>query len=289
MNFKIGIGMRYIKTALAVVLCIVISRGLGFDYPFFAAIAAVISMENTVTNSFLTGKNRVMGTLIGAGVGVVFAWVQPQNALLCGLGIILIIFICNVMQWSTSISIATIVFLAIMLNLDGSTPLIYGVNRIEDTLLGIAVALLVNYLIFPYDIAKQLIDGEERLREKIISAIDTKFVRGEIVDLDDLLLEITKLEAHYELHINEFRIGKRDHSQVEAIKDKLVVYRDFYAHLKMLVRLGGEPCLEPGNVLRLNALGYVQTHEGCRVEDDLNTVFNYHVGRILDDLEWVCS
>jgi len=284
---KLTIGMRYIKTAVAVTLCILISRALNSEYPFFAAIAAVISMENTVTSSFITGKNRMMGTVVGAAIGLIFVLIRPENALMCGLGVIVIILVCNRMQWLNSISIATIVFLAIMLNLDGQDPLLYSVNRIADTLLGITVALVVNYLLFPYDIARHLVEGEQVLKAKALQIIRNRFCLNTAADLDDLLQEIIRMEAQNDLYTREFRIGKKEEHQILQIQEKLVVYRDLYAHLKMLVRLDGEPCLDPDNVSRINQLGCEQVPEGCVIEDDLNTVFNYHVGKILDDLQTV--
>lgn len=282
---RLTIGMRYIKTAIAVTLCILISRALNWEYPFFAAIAAVISMESTVTSSFVTGRNRVMGTLVGAGIGLIFAMIRPEDALLCGLGVIVIIFVCNIMGWTNSTSIAAIVFLSVMLNLEGGSPLIYGINRIADTSLGISVALAVNYLIFPYNIAKHLVDWERELNDRVRSLIRQKFCLKEPVTLDDLLQEIIRLEEHYTLHASEFRIGKKEDAHILRIKEKLVVYRDLYAHMKMLMRLNGEPCLNPANVDRINALGYERLPEGCVVADDLNTVYNYHVGKILDKLK----
>ncbi len=284
---KLTIGMRYIKTAIAVTLCILISNALHSEYPFFAAIAAVISMENTVTNSFITGRNRVMGTLVGAGIGLMFALVLPENALMCGLGVMVIIYACNTMKWNNSISIATIVFLAIMMNLNGQNPWVYSLNRIADTLLGIIVALVVNYLFFPYDMGRQLIVGEGALRERVHHAVRQQFCLREAVDMDSLLKAIVRLEGQYELHASEFRIGKKEDPRVLEIQEKLVIHRDLYAHLKMLMRLSGNPCLDPLNVQRINGLGLEQIPEGCVIEDDLNTVYNYHVGKILDDLEAV--
>lgn len=284
---KLTIGMRYIKTAVAVTLCILISRALNSEYPFFAAIAAVISMENTVTSSFITGKNRMMGTLVGAVIGLIFVLIRPENALMCGLGVIVIILVCNRMQWINSISIATIVFLAIMLNLDGQDPLLYSVNRIADTLLGITVALVVNYVLFPYDIAGHMIEGEQALKAKSLQIIRKRFCLHEPTDLDELLQEIIRMEAQNDLYIREFRIARKENPRILDIQENLVVYRDLYAHLKMLGRLDGEPCLDPENTDRINRLGYEQLPEGCVIDDDLNTVFNYHVGKILDDLQTV--
>ncbi len=53
-----SIGMRNIKTALAVTLSILISEFFKLDSPFYAAIAAVISMQNSVTGSYRVGKTE---------------------------------------------------------------------------------------------------------------------------------------------------------------------------------------------------------------------------------------
>ncbi|MDT2191533.1 FUSC family protein [Paenibacillus larvae] len=66
------IGMRNVKTAIAVLLCILILRLFQIESPFYACIAAVITMQNTVEDSYETGINRIIGTLIGAAIGLVF-------------------------------------------------------------------------------------------------------------------------------------------------------------------------------------------------------------------------
>ncbi len=121
--------MRNIKTALAVTISILISEFFKLDSPFYAAIAAVISMQNSVTGSYKAGKNRMLGTITGALIGLTFSSISPNNPFLCGLGIIIIIYICNLLKWDKSISIACIVFTGIMINLTNKTPLYYSIHR----------------------------------------------------------------------------------------------------------------------------------------------------------------
>lgn len=64
MKFKLEkIGMRNIKTAIAVVISILVSKLLKTEYPFYAAIASIISMQSSVEDSFKTGRNRILGTI----------------------------------------------------------------------------------------------------------------------------------------------------------------------------------------------------------------------------------
>lgn len=143
------VGMRNIKTAISVVLSILISKAFKMEYPFYTAIASIISMQSSVEASFKAGRNRILGTLVGAAVGFICALIRPGDALIAGVGIVAVIYVCNLLQWKESASIACVVFCAIMLNLKGGSALLYSLNRILDTFVGIVVAVAVNRLILP--------------------------------------------------------------------------------------------------------------------------------------------
>ncbi|MGF7057391.1 FUSC family protein [Brassicibacter mesophilus] len=138
------IGSRNLKTAISVFICIIVFQLLKRPYPFYACIAAVICMQNSVHNSFVAGKNRMIGTIIGAVVGIMFSIFIGQNAIVTGLGIVLVIYLCNFFNYDGSVSIACVVFLAIMTNLKEGTSYMYAINRVFDTFVGIIVAILVN-------------------------------------------------------------------------------------------------------------------------------------------------
>lgn len=63
-------GMRTLKTALAVLICIGIWRIWNDSMPFFASIAAVITMQNSIENSVKVGIDRVIETTLGIGIAV---------------------------------------------------------------------------------------------------------------------------------------------------------------------------------------------------------------------------
>jgi uncharacterized membrane protein YgaE (UPF0421/DUF939 family) len=115
--------------------------------PFFAGIAAVFTIESRKATPIYAGIMRMLGSLAGASVGIVFAFIRPGNAILCGLGMVVIIFICNIFNWDNTIPIAGVIFLAIMLGTNMKNPLQYSINRILSTFTGIAVAVIVDYLI----------------------------------------------------------------------------------------------------------------------------------------------
>lgn len=102
--------MRNIKTAISVVICIVISNLLNLNNPIFVIIGAIVSMQGSINESYKSGINRILGTVFGAMVGMLFYQISPNNTLLIGLGTILIIHINNKLKWNKSIVITLIVF-----------------------------------------------------------------------------------------------------------------------------------------------------------------------------------
>jgi uncharacterized membrane protein YgaE (UPF0421/DUF939 family) len=143
------IGMRNIKTAIAVVLCIIVLKQFSNNSPFYACIAAVITMQNTVQNSWKAGLSRMIGTLIGALVGVILSSIVFSNPIITGIGIIFVIYITNAVKQNSSISIACIAYLAIMVNIKETTPLNYSIMRTAETFAGILIAMMVNSFVLP--------------------------------------------------------------------------------------------------------------------------------------------
>ncbi len=149
------IGMRNVKTALSVLICIILLRMLGRSFPFYACIASAICLQDTVKNSFKMGSQRMIGTIIGGVVGIALASLEEAfklaafTPILTAIAIVLVIYICTVIKKPGSVSISCIVLLAIMTNLRDTTPILYGLNRMFDTAVGIVIAILVNKYVAP--------------------------------------------------------------------------------------------------------------------------------------------
>lgn len=138
------IDMLSIKTAISVFLCVVLFKFLHRPYPFYACIAAISCMRDTSCNSYSAGKSRVIGTCIGAAIGLMFFIFLKPTAIYCGIGIVIVIYLCNLFKKNSSIVISCIVFIAIMTNLKDMPSDTYAINRIIDTTIGVIIAVLVN-------------------------------------------------------------------------------------------------------------------------------------------------
>lgn len=235
---KWTIGLRNAKTGLAICICVIIASLLHLEYPFYAAIATIISMENSVTNSFTAGKHRTMGTFVGAIVGAGFAMIEPGNAVYCAIGVILVIYVCNLLKWNKSISIGCIVFLAIMLNLQpGESPIFYGINRITDTLIGIAVAVVVNLVVFPPKHEAGLEKARKVVAKRMADLFGQIATCRETVDLKSFRAELDSLVKYYQLCKEEFHLTKHLNDSMDQIGEEIDSYRQIYEHLVILRRL----------------------------------------------------
>ncbi|WP_035289370.1 aromatic acid exporter family protein [Clostridium sp. KNHs214] len=280
------IGMRTIKTALSVFLCIVTLKLLNMHYPFYACIAAVISMQSSVSDSFITGKNRMIGTSVGALIGLVFALVHPENSILTGIGIIAVIYFCNLLNKKSSITIACIVFLAIMTNMKGQIPFIYSVTRLLETFIGIAIAVLVNYLISPPNYLNKMYSNCNTLIDDIFLFSRSLIKNTSNLNIIKLQKEIDNSENSLKTYLNEIKLQKTDNIKVDNIKKILNICSNAYIHLFTINSLKEDCKLNFDNASKYKKLfdEEINSNKGC-LSTNLDLIFNYHVNKLLILLE----
>ena|GEM_PF-416388 len=148
-------GLRNLKTALAVTICMLLYRITGREGVTMALIAAVLCMQGTMDKSVRQGAERIRGTILGGVMGAVFALLRvpelplPVFLLITFLGVVLFIYLCNLLRSKSSIVIGCVVFLSTLANYTGTDmALRYPLDRTLDTLTGIVIAFLVNRLVF---------------------------------------------------------------------------------------------------------------------------------------------
>jgi len=160
------IGMRNIKTSLSVFVCLFLFQIVDRENSVYACVAAVICMQNTVVDSLKKGISRIIGTIVGGVTGAMVLFVSTdlfsvrENMMLfiIPLGIVILIEICVAIDMKQAVVISCVVYLSILIseNRDGGYVL-YTVNRIIDTSVGIIIALLINkYVVMPDKLKKFL-------------------------------------------------------------------------------------------------------------------------------------
>ena len=159
MNQEYRLGLRAIKTAVAVFICMVISTAFNRPDEFFAPVAAIICMQQTYDQTFKTGLQRFIGTVVGGITGYIILEImqyipfysEGANIIVIPVCLLLVIYFCNLINYKGSVVIGGIVLMSV-LSKTGSgadSALIYVINRVLDTTIGIAVAMVVNRFFLP--------------------------------------------------------------------------------------------------------------------------------------------
>ncbi len=152
-------GMRTIKTALAIIVCLFLYyAGAQFGIAdqsdaFLACVAAIISMRDTVEKSTESGINRLAGTFLGAFLGLAYSLAELDsintflNIFVIAVGIVVLIMLCTFFQFHDSVVISCVVFLVIVLQQADADPLEHCIRRFVDTGMGIFISVLINHFI----------------------------------------------------------------------------------------------------------------------------------------------
>ncbi len=154
------IGMRILKTTVAVFICLMVSLLRGDNaIPFYSAIATILCMQPYVGNSVKVALNRVYGTIIGAVYGclVLLAELyflpgcsQTVHYLLSAVAVIPVIYTTLLFRQKSASYIACVAFLSVTITTTVEiSPFIFAFERVLDTIIGIAVALGVNIFRVP--------------------------------------------------------------------------------------------------------------------------------------------
>ena len=153
-RFRLHVGMRNLKTAIAATLCALIYLPIKRN-PTFACIGAIFGMGSDMENSKLNGGNRLFGTIFGGVIGMllfpVYTLFYPDGGhhmlllVFIFVGTILLVLTSLFFQWPGAIQPGGVVLCIILLNTPVDTYMSYSLNRIIDTAVGVVVSILINY------------------------------------------------------------------------------------------------------------------------------------------------
>ena len=155
-------GQRIIRSIIAVWLCMVVYalRGMRGE-PFYSVIAALQCVQPYSSNMLREGKDRIIGTLVGAfwGSAILFLELLPEGGdfqttilfyILLGVFTGLVIYSTVLLGLSQYALFAAVVFLGIaMYHLEDANPYIPVFYRTIATIIGVGVAILVNSIHLP--------------------------------------------------------------------------------------------------------------------------------------------
>lgn len=187
-----GIGMRIIKSALAVSLCMVINLLRGDSgIVFYSQLAALWCIQMYRSNTISNALQRMTGTVVGALFGLIYLLIRPlagmnsipADVISIFIGVMLVIYSTVLIKRKQASYFSCVVFLSIVINHIGdANPYLFVWNRFLDTVIGILIGLFIN-----------------NIRVCIKPDRDTLFVSG----VDDILVDKNnKVSAFSKVELN---------------------------------------------------------------------------------------
>ena len=155
-------GQRIVRSVIAVALCFVVYELRGRrGIPFYSALAVLQCMQPYKDSTLQMAKKRTTGTFVGAFWGLALIVIEVYVAkgkitdtfwgyLLIALFTGVVLYSTVVMKISHTAYFSCVVFLSItVMHITDESPLLFVLNRVFDTLLGVALGFAVNSFHLP--------------------------------------------------------------------------------------------------------------------------------------------
>lgn len=157
------IGMRIVKSAIGVFLCYLVNllRG-GNGIVFYSQLAVLWCMQDYVSQTKEKALQRTVGTAIGAVWGLIVIltymafgtffgkWGGVVYGLFVSIAIVLVLYTTVLLNKRQASYFSCVVLLSIVVNhITDINPYMFVLNRVLDTMIGIAIGVFVNCFSLP--------------------------------------------------------------------------------------------------------------------------------------------
>ncbi|MEG2353636.1 MAG: aromatic acid exporter family protein [Clostridium sp.] len=279
MKFKLG--MRNIKSGIAVMLCCMLGQYV-IENLFFAVVACAISVQDTVKGSVKAGLGRVKGTILGGLIGYLTVLIKPGDPILCGLGVMAVIYGCTALK-SPGLVVSLVTFSAIHLGNIVTDPAYYAMHRVIDTSMGVVFGVIVNYMFARPDYFETTINEFINMEKLSKEFIKLRIINNENFDIEKYGLAFNKLENTYSKFLDEMDFSKNS-INTDELEDAIGVCEQIYFHMKSIELLEQKLYLNKQNYKKLKKF-YKGQELDWEIDDAKSPVFNFHLGKIIEKID----
>lgn len=284
-KWKIPVGMRTVKTALSVILALLVvdQYGASPSKVVFATIGAISAVAPTFTASLQACLTQICGVSVGVLLALLMMVLNVPDMVAVGIGIILILTVYQYFRLKLVPVLPCLVLVNICLNPEVEA-FAYSTGRIWDTAIGLGIGMIVNTLIFPYDNSRKIRQTMVGLDRDLILFLEDMFDGdSRLPETAGLETKIDALEGQLVL-FSEQRLLRRKRQkrvlmQLRSCEDTA---QELLVELETLRNMEHLGCLNEENRKALGALG-AKVGQQCLVSQHSveDTVVNYHVARVL--------
>lgn len=168
------IGLRIIKSAVAVFLCYLVNYFRGESgIVFYSQLSVLWCIQSYISTTKKNARQRIVGTFIGAGFGLaillLFKVLRSHfpiegfslyliQAVITSLAVILVLYTTVILKKKQASYFSCVVFLSIVvIHFADENPFMFTFNRVVDTMIGIIIGVAVNLFHLPRKQHKEIL------------------------------------------------------------------------------------------------------------------------------------
>lgn len=283
---RFHLGLRTVKTAVAAVIALVLVGLYGANEAnvFFAIMGAMVAMEPTFRASLEACLTQIIGVVFGAVMGLVLFALKIPPMFAMGIGIVLVIVLYNGLKIRFSPTLAC--FMVVTLCIDpGLKPVAYAAERLWDTAIGLAVGMVINMLVFPYDNSRRIRTLVRNLEHGVVAFLEDLFDGDQhFPNAREVTRQIDELDRQLKIFSNQKLVLRlrRQKEQLTAFQICEGKARELVARIEVLSRMDTPGRLNTENRQALQDLGaQIASDASDTQQDEKDIVTNYHVRQIL--------
>ena len=283
---RLSIGPRTVKTALAVILSMLVAELLGATESemIFAMLGAMAAVEPTFTDSVESSLTQIVGVILGAAIGLLMQLISIPSLVACGIGIIIVITVYNALLLRFSPGLPCLIVVMLCIGAE-ERPVMYALERICNTAVGLFIGMAINMLVIPYDNSRQIRKTARSLDKELRTFLENTFDGDDILpDAEIVTRMIADMDRQLTIFSKQKLLWRLRRQQEELSRFRIFENKahTLVAQMKVLSQMEKPGRLSNENRELLEALGAnIQDARQIDTATDVDIVTNYHVSQIL--------
>lgn len=283
---RFRIGMRTIKTVVAVIIAMIVVQSNISPYSnlTLAMLGAVAAVQPSFKESIDSCRAQILGTLLGGIVGNILLLTPLPTIVITGIAVVVVITVYNLfhINYAPSLPILVVVILCTTPDVNHVT---YALGRLWDTCIGLAVGLVINTLVFPYDNSRQIRFAAETLDKMLLRFLEDMFDGDDILpDAEDMAKQVDAMDRMLKIFSQQRLFSHLNTQRKEVAMFKICEGKGkaLVARTQLLARMGTPGHLTQETYDRLIEAGAdIRDLPHIGEFDERDIVINYHVKQIL--------
>lgn len=283
---RFRIGMRTIKTVVAVIIAMLLveTNISSYSHLSLAMLGAVAAVQPSFKESIDSSRAQIVGTITGGIVGSLLLLTPLPTIVITGIAVVVVITVYNLFHINYAPSLPILV-VVILCTTPDENPFIYAAARLWDTVIGIAVGLVINTLVFPYDNSRQIRFAAESLDKMLLKFLEEMFDGDEVLpDADDMAAQVDSMDRMLKIFSQQRLFSHLNTQRKEVAMFKICENKGkaLVARTQLLARMGTPGHLSQETYDRLIEAGAnIRDLPYTGEFDERDIVINYHIKQIL--------